>query len=57
MAGMVDPIPTAAAIIGALPGMWLGARISYRLHITHLRRILAAIIAAIGVGMLIRIVG
>ncbi|KXB97850.1 MAG: hypothetical protein AA908_00025 [Chlorobi bacterium NICIL-2] len=57
MAGMVEPIPTAAAIIGALPGMWVGVRISYRLHTKHLRWILAAIIAAIGVGMLIRIVG
>ncbi|GIV55758.1 MAG: UPF0721 transmembrane protein [Candidatus Kapaibacterium sp.] len=57
MAGMVDPVPTAAAIIGALPGMWLGVKISHRLHITQLRRILAAIITAIGIAMLVRVVG
>ncbi|RMF35128.1 MAG: sulfite exporter TauE/SafE family protein [Chlorobiota bacterium] len=57
MAGMVDPISTAAAIIGALPGMWIGVRISHHLQITILRRILAAIIAAIGLGMLVRVIG
>lgn len=56
MAGMVHPTATIAAITGALPGMWLGVRISHHLHVHHLQRILAFVIAAIGVGMLIRVV-
>lgn len=56
MAGMVHPAATIAAITGALPGMWLGVRISHRLHVHHLRRMLALVIAAIGVGMLIRVI-
>lgn len=57
MAGMIDPIPTVAATIGALPGMWLGVKISHRLHVKQLRRMLALIIAAIGVYMLARVMG
>ena len=55
-AGMVEPLATGAAIVGALPGMWLGVRISHRLRVQHLRRVLATLIAAIGVGMLARII-
>jgi hypothetical protein len=55
-AGMVEPLATGAAIVGALPGMWLGVRISHRLRVQHLRRVLATLIVAIGVGMLARII-
>jgi uncharacterized membrane protein YfcA len=54
LAGMVDPVPTTAAIIGALPGMWLGVRLSHRLRVGQLRSILAFVIGAIGVVMIIR---
>ncbi|MCX7929341.1 MAG: sulfite exporter TauE/SafE family protein [Chlorobi bacterium] len=55
MAGMVEPRTTAAAIIGALPGMWLGVRISHRLHVKQLRMLLAFVIAAIGISMFVRV--
>lgn len=55
VAGMIEPVATVAAIVGALPGMWLGVRISHRLHVGHLRWILALIIAAIGIGMIVRV--
>ncbi len=55
LAGMVEPIATAAAIIGALPGMWLGVLISHKLHLSQLRWLLAFVIAVIGLGMLVRV--
>jgi len=55
LAGMVDPVPTTAAIIGALPGMWLGVQLSHRLRVGQLRSILAFVIGAIGVVMIIRV--
>lgn len=55
IAGMIEPTTTAAAIIGALPGMWLGVHMSHRLHTGQLRAIIALVIGGIGLGMLIRV--
>lgn len=57
LAGMVHPTATIAAIIGALPGMWIGVRLSHYLPVRQLRRIMAFLIAVIGVGMVLRVIG
>jgi uncharacterized membrane protein YfcA len=51
----VPPLETLVAVTAAVPGTYLGSRVSFACSTRALRFMLAAVIVAVGVGMWVEI--
>jgi hypothetical protein len=52
--GRIDPVPSAAVVLGGLVGGLVGARIQQVMHPQRVRRVLSALLIIVGIVLLVR---